>query len=139
MTNSPISDDLKSLLRWGSTSQITPVCSTHSPNRVTATKRIISRTMFVPDDLKVYFLLAKKLNTNAILVENIFAVVAIRPIDLSINSNPKSSTVLITPIRPKRISWDLFFMVRFVIFLDKIQRSALGFIKYSTNVLTDDA
>ena len=69
--------------------------------------------MFVPDDLKVYFLLAKKLNTNAILVENIFAVVA--------------------------ISWDLFFMVRFVIFLDKIQRSALGFVKYSTNVLTDDA
>lgn len=78
-------------------------CNTHKPNRVTIVNSAISRTIFLLFDLKVYFLLAKKLKINAIDVDIVFAVIFGKPKFVNPNKRPKSSAVLIMPISPKRI------------------------------------
>ena len=123
----------------GIANTMTNVCNTHSPVSVTTTNSIISRTTFVPLVLNVYFLLAKKLNKNAMVVEAIFANSTGNPSAFRINSNPKSSAVLAAPTMPKRTTWALFLMVRFVILLDKIQRAVFGLVEYAADVFTNDA
>lgn len=123
--------------RSGVVSVMTTVCNTHSPKSVTRVNKMISRTTRFPVLLNVYFLLAKKLKTKAMEVEMILAGTAGRPRDFSKNKSPKSKTVFTPPTKPNRRSWRLFFMMRLVIFLDEIQRTALGFVKNTSDVLTD--
>ncbi len=123
----------------GVVSQIIPFCSTHKPNRVTTTKDTISYLIFLLVDLKVYFLLAKKLKTKAVPVETVLAASFGSPRKVSKNNNPKSIIVFIVPTIAKRPICALFFTLSLVIFLDKVARPVLGLAKNSSNVLADNA
>lgn len=123
----------------GVVSQIIPFCSTHKPNSVTITKETISYLIFLLVDLKVYFLLAKKLKTKAVPVETVLAASFGSPRKVSKNNNPKSITVFIVPTIAKRPICALFFTLSLVIFLDKVTRPVLGLAKNSSNVLADNA
>ena len=122
----------------GVVSQIIPFCSTHKPNSVTITKDTISYLIFLLVDLKVYFLLAKKLKTKAVPVETVLAASFGSPRKVSKNNNPKSITVFIVPTIAKRPICALFFTLSLVIFLNKVTRPVLGLAKYSSNVLADN-
>ena len=122
----------------GVVSQIIPFCSTHKPNSVTITKDTISYLIFLLVDLKVYFLLAKKLKTKAVPVETVLATSFGSPRKVSKNNNPKSITVFIVPTIAKRPICALFFTLSLVIFLNKVTRPVLGLAKYSSNVLADN-
>ena len=122
----------------GVVSQIIPFCSTHKPNSVTITKDTISYLIFLLVDLKVYFLLAKKLKTKAAPVETVLAASFGSPRKVSKNNNPKSITVFIVPTIAKRPICALFFTLSLVIFLNKVTRPVLGLAKYSSNVLADN-
>ena len=128
---------MKSLIS-GVVSQIIPFWSTHKPNSVTITKDTISYLIFLLVDLKVYFLLAKKLKIKAVPVETVLAASFGSPRKVSKNNNPKSITVFIVPTIAKRPICALFFTLSLVIFLDKVTRPVLGLAKYSSNVLADN-
>ena len=128
---------MKSLIS-GVVSQIIPFWSTHKPNSVTITKDTISYLIFLLVDLKVYFLLAKKLKTKAVPVETVLAASFGSPRKVSKNNNPKSITVFIVPTIAKRPICALFFTLSLVIFLDKVTRPVLGLAKNSSNVLADN-
>ena len=123
----------------GVASQIIAFWSTHKPNSVIITKDTISYLIFLLVDLKVYFLLAKKLKTKAVPVETVLAVSLGSPRKVSKNNNPKSIIVFIVPTIAKRPICALFFTLSLVIFLDKIARPVLGLAKNSSNVLADNA
>ena len=123
----------------GVISQMIPFWSTHKPNSVTITKDTISYLIFLLVDLKVYFLLAKKLKTKAVPVETVLAASFGSPRKVSKNNNPKSITVFIVPTIAKRPICALFFTLSLVIFLDKVTRPVLGLAKNSSNVLADNA
>lgn len=123
----------------GVVNQIIPFWSTHKPNSVTITKDTISYLIFLLVDLKVYFLLAKKLKTKAVPVETVLAASFGSPRKVSKNNNPKSITVFIVPTIAKRPICALFFTLSLVIFLDKVTRPVLGLAKNSSNVLADNA
>ena len=89
-------------------------------------------------DLKVYFLLAKKLKTKAVPVEIVLAASFGSPRKVSKNNSPKSIIVFIVPTIAKRPICALFFTLSLVIFLDKVARPVLGFAKDSGNVLADN-
>ena len=129
---------MKSLIS-GVVSQIIPFWSTHKPNSVTITKDTISYLIFLLVDLKVYFLLAKKLKIKAVPVETVLAASFGSPRKVSKNNNPKSITVFIVPTIAKRPICALFFTLSLVIFLDKVARPVLGLAKNSSNVLADNA
>lgn len=122
----------------GVASQIIAFWSTHKPNSVIITKDIISYLIFLLVDLKVYFLLAKKLKTKAVPVEIVLAASFGNPRKVSKNNNPKSIIVFIVPTIAKRPIRALFFTLSLVIFLDKVARPVLGFAKDSGNVLADN-
>ena len=122
----------------GVVSQMVPFCSTHKPNSVTITKEIISYLIFLLVDLKVYFLLAKKLKTKAVPVEIVLAASFGSPRKVSENNSPKSIIVFIVPTIAKRPICALFFTLSLVIFLNKVTRPVLGLAKYSSNVLADN-
>ena len=128
---------MKSLIS-GVVSQIIPFWSTHKPNSVTITKDTISYLIFLLVDLKVYFLLAKKLKTKAVPVETVLAASFGSPRKVSKNNNPKSITVFIVPTIAKRPICALSFTLSLVIFLDKVTRPVLGLAKNSSNVLADN-
>ena len=138
-TNKEICSLVMRSLISGVVSQIIPFCSTHKPNRVTTTKDTISYLIFLPVDLKVYFLLAKKLKTKAVPVETVLAASFGSPRKVSKNNNPKSIIVFIVPTIAKRPICALFFTLSLVIFLDKVARPVLGLAKNSSNVLADNA
>ena len=123
----------------GVASQIIAFWSTHKPNSVIITKDIISYLIFLLVDLKVYFLLAKKLKTKAVPVEIVLAASFGNPRKVSKNNNPKSIIVFIVPTIAKRPICALFFTLSLVIFLDKVTRPVLGLAKNSSNVLADNA
>ena len=122
----------------GVVSQMTSVCNTQRPNSVTITKSTISRATFVSVVLKVYFLLAKKLKINAVVLEIIFATNLSRPSIVRPIKMPKSSAVLRPPTIRNRPSSCLFFMVRLVVFFDEVERTVLGFIEDAANVFADN-
>lgn len=93
------------------TTLMTIVCSTHNPNNVTIVNNSISRFIFVSVALKVYFLFAKKLKQNEIVVDARLAPMTGSPSDFKIKSKPKSSSVLKLPTTKKRIFCWLFFMM----------------------------
>ena len=138
-TNKEICSLVMRSLISGVVSQIIPFCSTHKPNRVTTTKDTISYLIFLLVDLKVYFLLAKKLKTKAVPVETVLAASFGSPRKVSKNNNPKSIIVFIVPTIAKRPICALFFTLSLVIFLDKVTRPVLGLAKNSSNVLADNA
>ena len=138
-TNKEICSLVMRSLISGVVSQIIPFCSTHKPNRVTTTKETISYLIFLLVDLKVYFLLAKKLKTKAVPVETVLAASFGSPRKVSKNNNPKSIIVFIVPTIAKRPICALFFTLSLVIFLDKVTRPVLGLAKNSSNVLADNA
>lgn len=138
-TNKEICSLVMRSLISGVVSQIIPFCSTHKPNRVTTTKDTISYLIFLLVDLKVYFLLAKKLKTKAVPVETVLAASFGSPRKVSKNNNPKSIIVFIVPTIAKRPICALFFTLSLVIFLDKVARPVLGLAKNSSNVLADNA
>ena len=123
----------------GVASQIIAFWSTHKPNSVIITKDTISYLIFLLVDLKVYFLLAKKLKTKAVPVETVLAASFGNPRKVSENNNPKSIIVFIVPTIAKRPICALFFTLSLVIFLDKVTRPVLGLAKNSSNVLADNA
>lgn len=123
----------------GVASQIIAFWSTHKPNSVIITKDTISYLIFLLVDLKVYFLLAKKLKTKAVPVETVLAASFGSPRKVSENNNPKSIIVFIVPTIAKRPICALFFTLSLVIFLDKVARPVLGLAKNSSNVLADNA
>lgn len=122
----------------GVASQIIAFWSTHKPNSVIITKDTISYLIFLLVDLKVYFLLAKKLKTKAVPVETVLAASFGSPRKVSENNNPKSIIVFIVPTIAKRPICALFFTLSLVIFLDKVARPVLGLAKNSSNVLADN-
>ena len=122
----------------GVASQIIAFWSTHKPNSVTITKDTISYLIFLLVDLKVYFLLAKKLKTKAVPVEIVLAASFGNPRKVSKNNSPKSIIVFIVPTIAKRPICALFFTLSLVIFLDKVTRPVLGLAKNSSNVLADN-
>ena len=138
-TNKEICSLVMRSLISGVVSQIIPFCSTHKPNSVTITKDTISYLIFLLVDLKVYFLLAKKLKIKAVPVETVLAASFGSPRKVSKNNNPKSITVFIVPTIAKRPICALFFTLSLVIFLDKVTRPVLGLAKNSSNVLADNA
>lgn len=138
-TNKEIRSLVIKLLISGVISQMVPFCSTHKPNSVTITKETISYLIFLLVDLKVYFLLAKKLKTKAVPVETVLAASFGSPRKVSENNNPKSIIVFIVPTIAKRPICALFFTLSLVIFLDKVIRPVLGLAKNSSNVLADNA
>ena len=105
---------------------------------MTITKDTISYLIFLLVDLKVYFLLAKKLKTKAVPVEIVLAVSLGSPRKVSKNNSPKSIIVFIVPTIAKRPICALFFTLSLVIFLDKVARPVLGLAKNSSNVLADN-
>lgn len=124
------------------TNAITAVCSTHKPNRVTATNKNISRFKLVPVVWNVYFLLAKKLKINAVEVEMTLAPMTGRPSDLSVKRIPKSISVLAPPTTINLAFSSLFLMVGFftcVVFLYKVKRTVFSFIKDTANILANNA
>ena len=137
-TNKEICSLVMRFLISGVASQIIAFWSTHKPNSVIITKDTISYLIFLLVDLKVYFLLAKKLKTKAVLVETVLAASFGSPRKVSENNNPKSIIVFIVPTIAKRPICALFFTLSLVIFLDKVARPVLGFAKDSGNVLADD-
>ena len=137
-TNKEICSLVMRSLISGVVSQIIPFWSTHKPNSVTITKDTISYLIFLLVDLKVYFLLAKKLKTKAVPVETVLAASFGSPRKVSKNNNPKSITVFIVPTIAKRPICALFFTLSLVIFLDKVTRPVLGLAKNSSNVLADN-
>ena len=137
-TNKEIRSLVIKLLISGVISQMVPFCSTHKPNSVTITKETISYLIFLLVDLKVYFLLAKKLKTKAVPVETVLAASFGSPRKVSENNNPKSIIVFIVPTIAKRPICALFFTLSLVIFLDKVIRPVLGLAKNSSNVLADN-
>ncbi len=138
-TNKEICSLVMRFLISGVVSQIIPFWSTHKPNSVTITKETISYLIFLLVDLKVYFLLAKKLKTKAVPVETVLAASFGSPRKVSKNNNPKSITVFIVPTIAKRPICALFFTLSLMIFLDKVTRPVLGLAKNSSNVLADNA
>ena len=122
----------------GVASQIIAFWSTHKPNSVIITKDTISYLIFLLVDLKVYFLLAKKLKTKAVPVETVLAASFGSPRKVSENNNPKSIIVFIVPTIAKRPICALFFTLSLVIFLDKVARPVLWLAKNSSNVLADN-
>ena len=94
--------------------------------------------IFLLVDLKVYFLLAKKLKIKAEPVETVLAVIFGNPKKVNKNNKPKSITVLTKPTTAKRLICALFFTLSLVIFLDKVARPVLGLAKNSSNVLADN-
>ena len=138
-TNKEICSLVMRSLISGVVSQIIPFCSTHKPNRVTTTKDTISYLIFLLVDLKVYFLLAKKLKTKAVPVETVLAASFGSPRKVSKNNNPKSIIVFIVPTIAKRPICALFFTLSLVIFLDKVARPVFGFAENPSNVLADNA
>ena len=137
-TNKEICSLVMRFLISGVVSQIIPFWITHKPNSVTITKDTISYLIFLLVDLKVYFLLAKKLKTKAVPVETVLAASFGSPRKVSKNNNPKSITVFIVPTISKRPICALFFTLSLVIFLDKVTRPVLGLAKNSSNVLADN-
>ena len=138
-TNKEICSLVMRFLISGVVSQIIPFWSTHKPNSVIITKDTISYLIFLLVDLKVYFLLAKKLKTKAVPVETVLAASFGSPRKVSKNNNPKSITVFIVPTIAKRPICALFFTLSLMIFLDKVTRPVLGLAKNSSNVLADNA
>lgn len=138
-TNKEVCSLVMRSLISGVVSQIIPFWSTHKPNSVTITKDTISYLIFLLVDLKVYFLLAKKLKTKAVPVETVLAASFGSPRKVSKNNNPKSIIVFIVPTIAKRPICALFFTLSLVIFLDKVTRPVLGLAKNSSNVLADNA
>ena len=137
--NKEICSLVMKLLISGVASQIIAFWSTHKPNSVIITKDTISYLIFLLVDLKVYFLLAKKLKTKAVPVETVLAASFGSPRKVSENNNPKSIIVFIVPTIAKRPICALFFTLSLVIFLDKVTRPVLGLAKNSSNVLADNA
>lgn len=137
-TNKEICSLVMRSLISGVVNQIIPFWSTHKPNSVTITKDTISYLIFLLVDLKVYFLLAKKLKTKAVPVETVLAASFGSPRKVSKNNNPKSITVFIVPTIAKRPICALFFTLSLVIFLDKVTRPVLGLAKDSSNILADN-
>ena len=136
--NKEICSLVMKLLISGVISKMVPFCSTHKPNSVTITKETISYLIFLLVDLKVYFLLAKKLKTKAVPVEIVLAVSLGSPRKVSKNNSPKSIIVFAVPTIAKRPICALFFTLSLVIFLDKVARPVLGLAKNSSNVLADN-
>lgn len=62
-------------------------------------------------DLKVYFLLAKKLKIKAKPVEIVLAAIFGNPKKVNKNNKPKSITVLAKPTTANRLICALFFML----------------------------
>lgn len=137
-TNKEIRSLVMRFLISGVASQIIAFWSTHKPNSVIITKDTISYLIFLLVDLKVYFLLAKKLKTKAVPVETVLAASFGSPRKVSKNNNPKSIIVFIVPTIAKRPICALFFTLSLVIFLDKVARPVLGLAKDSGNVLADN-
>jgi len=137
-TNKEICSLVMRFLISGVVSQIIPFWITHKPNSVTITKDTISYLIFLLVDLKVYFLLAKKLKTKAVPVETVLAASFGSPRKVSKNNNPKSIIVFAVPTIAKRPICALFFTLSLVIFLDKVARPVLGLAKNSSNVLADN-
>ena len=137
-TNKEIRSLVMRFLISGVASQIIAFWSTHKPNSVIITKDTISYLIFLLVDLKVYFLLAKKLKTKAVPVETVLAASFGSPRKVSKNNNPKSIIVFIVPTIAKRPICALFFTLSLVIFLDKVTRPVLGLAKNSSNVLADN-
>lgn len=137
-TNKEICSLVMRFLISGVVSQIIPFWITHKPNSVTITKDTISYLIFLLVDLKVYFLLAKKLKTKAVPVETVLAASFGSPRKVSKNNSPKSIIVFAVPTIAKRPICALFFTLSLVIFLDKVARPVLGLAKNSSNVLADN-
>ena len=137
-TNKEICSLVMRFLISGVVSQIIPFWITHKPNSVTITKDTISYLIFLLVDLKVYFLLAKKLKTKAVPVETVLAASFGSPRKVSKNNSPKSIIVFAVPTIAKRPICALFFTPSLVIFLDKVARPVLGLAKNSSNVLADN-
>ena len=114
---------------------------TQRPKSVTTVNSTISRTIFsLLDDLNVYFLFAKKLNTKATEVDKIFANNLGTPkIELKANKSPKSSRVFSPPIRPNLNLVPCFFISSCMVFFYEVQRSIFSFIKYSANIFTNNS
>ena len=110
-TNKEVCSLVMRSLISGVVSQIIPFWSTHKPNSVTITKDTISYLIFLLVDLKVYFLLAKKLKTKAVPVETVLAASFGSPRKVSKNNNPKSIIVFIVPTIAKRPICALFFKI----------------------------
>ena len=138
-TNKEICSLVMKFLISGVVNQIIAFWSTHKPNSVIITKDTISYLIFLLVDLKVYFLLAKKLKTKAVPVETVLAASFGSPRKVSKNNSPKSIIVFIVPTIAKRPICALFFTLSLVIFLDKVIRPVLGLAKNSSNVLADNA
>lgn len=138
-TNKEICSLVMKFLISGVVNQIIAFWSTHKPNSVIITKDTISYLIFLLVDLKVYFLLAKKLKTKAVPVETVLAASFGSPRKVSENNNPKSIIVFIVPTIAKRPICALFFTLSLVIFLDKVIRPVLGLAKNLSNVLADNA
>lgn len=65
--------------------------------------------IFLLVDLKVYFLLAKKLKIKAEPVETVLAAIFGNPKKVNKNNKPKSITVLAKPTTANRLICALFF------------------------------
>ena len=92
-------------------------------------------------DLKVYFLLAKKLKIKAKPVEIVLAAIFGNPKKVNKNNKPKSITVLTKPTTAKRLICALFFTLdtfRFVIFGNEITRAIFGFTKDTGNIFANN-
>ena len=102
-------------------------------------KEIISYLIFLLVDLKVNFLLAKKLKINATPVETVLAGTFAMPSAVKPNKKPKSSAVLIAPTIANRPTCALFFMLRLVVFFDEITGAILGLAKNPRDIFADYA
>jgi len=122
----------------GVVSQITSVWSTQRPNSVTTTKSTISLATLVSVVLKVYFLLAKKLKTKAVVLEMMFATILSSPSNVNTINIPKSSAVFSTPTTRKRPRVCLLFMMPLVVFFDEIEWATLGLIEDTADIFADD-
>jgi len=135
--NSRVLSDRPNEARAGIATAMMRFCRIQRPVRVTIRNKMNSRRTSVSEVLKVYFLFIEKLNRNATEVEIMFATTTGTPnTRLSKKRIPKSMTVLMTPIAPKRMIL-LFFSESIMILVDQIEWSILTFVKYTPHILAD--
>jgi len=112
-------------------------CITHKPNKVIIKKYAKCLPLTASFDLKVNFLLAKKLKTSAVDVDTKLLAIVGSPRATKVNNIPKSIEVLMMPTRPKRNLSACFFSSFFtdIAFFDKIKWATFRFFENSTDIL----
>lgn len=92
---------------------------------------------FCEDDLKVNFLLARKLNKNETVVETVLAPIFGAPKEVRPNKIPKSIKVLAVPTAPKRSLVWCFCNFSFMVFVNQVERTLFCFGENSSNIFPD--